>query len=397
MSDTLDYEGYYKALGVPPNASADAVKRAFRKLARDLHPDSNPGKDTTAQFQKISLAYEILKDPKKRADYNAEGARRMRAAQEAKANAHAYSQSTSQTRPQTQTHPPHVAPKQGRTPSRHYAELRMCASCGCLSAQPRITSFMAVRGMVTVCKVIRKGGVYCPRCAIRIGMRNNFLNWLVGWWAFPMGPPRTLEATLINIVGGEKPAAENVNMLYRQALGFHYSGHSKIALGIVEDALRMAPNLTMRDDLLALRRHLGEGKPGARLRNEWQLRKNPIFWGQVVPMSLAVIFVLQILFAHVNVGLLDYSNISNPIQSQWTKLFGSEVDAPVETTLHQVIVDTLPVYTAPNTSSGRLGLLIGGMDIPVLPEVAIGGWAAVQLPSGAVGYVAKSGLRELFE
>ena len=77
MSDTLDFEGYYKALGIPPTASADEVKRAFRERARDLHPDRNRTRDTTAEFQKLSAAYEVLKDPKKRADYNAEGARRL--------------------------------------------------------------------------------------------------------------------------------------------------------------------------------------------------------------------------------------------------------------------------------------------------------------------------------
>ena len=392
MSDTLDYEGHYKALGIPPTASADEVKRAFRNLARDLHPDRNPGKDTTAAFQRISSAYEVLKDTKKRADYNAEGARRMRDAQA--------SPGQSSTAPQTSTA---RSSSSARTTaqsgfSRHQAELRMCASCGCLSAQPRITYFMAVRGLISVAKTIRKGGVYCPRCAMRTGLTTNLVNWLIGWWALPMGPPRTIEATFTNLAGGYKPMADNVILLYRQALGFHFAGHSKIALGIVEDALRMSPSLDMRDKLLTLRQHIGAGRPGPRLRNEWQLAGNPIFWAQLIPVVVVFVLMLQLVLSFVRVEFIDFSNITRPITSQFDQLLDPKTqDAANDTIPFRVVVDRLPVYAAPNTSAERLGQLLIGAEVPVLPEDAIGGWEAVRLPDGTVGYTAKSGLQPIVE
>ena len=64
------YRDYFKVLGVDRSADADAVKRAFRKLARQYHPDVNPGdQGAEAKFKEISEAYEVLSDPDKRRRY----------------------------------------------------------------------------------------------------------------------------------------------------------------------------------------------------------------------------------------------------------------------------------------------------------------------------------------
>jgi molecular chaperone DnaJ len=62
---------YYAALGVAKDADAAAIKKAYRKLARDLHPDKNPGNaEAEAKFKEVSEAYDVLSDPKKRAEYD---------------------------------------------------------------------------------------------------------------------------------------------------------------------------------------------------------------------------------------------------------------------------------------------------------------------------------------
>ena len=65
---------YYKTLGIPKTASADDIKKAYRKLARKLHPDINPNdKDAQTKFQKLNEANEVLSNPEKRKKYDKHG------------------------------------------------------------------------------------------------------------------------------------------------------------------------------------------------------------------------------------------------------------------------------------------------------------------------------------
>ena len=62
---------YYKALGVAKDASAADIKKAYRKLARELHPDKNPGDATAeARFKEVSEAYDVLSDSSRRREYD---------------------------------------------------------------------------------------------------------------------------------------------------------------------------------------------------------------------------------------------------------------------------------------------------------------------------------------
>ena len=70
----MEYKDYYKVLGVSKSASAEDIKKAFRKLARRYHPDVNPGdKKSEEKFKEINEAYEVLSDVAKRRKYDTLG------------------------------------------------------------------------------------------------------------------------------------------------------------------------------------------------------------------------------------------------------------------------------------------------------------------------------------
>lgn len=66
----MEFKDYYAVMGVPRDATADQVKQAYRKLARKYHPDVSKEADAEVRFKELGEAYEVLRDPQKRAAYD---------------------------------------------------------------------------------------------------------------------------------------------------------------------------------------------------------------------------------------------------------------------------------------------------------------------------------------
>lgn len=71
----MEYQDYYKILGVPRTASEKEIKAAYRKLAREFHPDINKSKEAEEKFKRVNEAHEVLSNPENRKKYDEFGAR----------------------------------------------------------------------------------------------------------------------------------------------------------------------------------------------------------------------------------------------------------------------------------------------------------------------------------
>jgi curved DNA-binding protein len=70
----MEFKDYYRTMGVTRDATQDEIKRSYRKLSRKYHPDVSKEPDAEAHFKEVGEAYEVLKDPEKRAAYDQLGA-----------------------------------------------------------------------------------------------------------------------------------------------------------------------------------------------------------------------------------------------------------------------------------------------------------------------------------
>jgi len=66
----MQFKDYYEILGIKEDADLKEIKKAYRKLALKLHPDVNPEENANENFRQLAEAYEVLKDPKRRAEYD---------------------------------------------------------------------------------------------------------------------------------------------------------------------------------------------------------------------------------------------------------------------------------------------------------------------------------------
>lgn len=258
----LDPKGYYLILGVSPEATSAEIARAYKNRARDLHPDRNRDRDTTADFQALQEAYSVLGTPDRRAPYD---------------TCAFYTTGTT-----------------GLDSTKRMAEPVRCSKCATISPSARYVLFWAVSSYLFGCTRTARQGIFCPDCSQRTAILATLQTWLLGWWSFK-GFFLSIHAIFHNLFGGTKPVDSNFTITYNQSLYFIQSGRPDVGRTIASDALRYADRNTSNEnhssflsaiqDLIALLD--GANIHGTPIKKSWSWRSHG-FLTQVLLCILAL-------------------------------------------------------------------------------------------------------------
>jgi hypothetical protein len=249
---------HYTVLGVDRDASERAIQAAYRKLARQWHPDLNGDSDAAGRFAAVSQAYAIIGNRERRETYN----RSMR-------SSGAEAQQPVLTQP-----------------------IR-CTECGDVTAQPRILMFRSTIGVLIWNRVQRVEGVYCARCARHTGMSASFVTAIGGWWAVPVGPVIAAWCIMANAMGGSRRPKADRRFALVNAQAFLERSNHELAYVLAREAL-VGPYGVNGSDAVKAQSIIDRAKPTSAnrqsltLKNPWRLNAGYIAVHTVLLLAVPV-------------------------------------------------------------------------------------------------------------
>jgi curved DNA-binding protein CbpA len=274
-----DPKGFYARLGVEPTANAEDIRVAFRRIAKELHPDKNTGARATSRFQAINEAYQTLNNSERRTAYDAQNTHQFTAEKE--------------------------------TPQTTKLDPVCCSRCNKVTAQPRSTVFRYVVSFVVGTARHPIQGIFCSSCARKAAIKASLISAFAGWWAFPFGPIYTLADIARNAIGGERSTEAEESLLWYNAMAFYSQGRVPIAVALAQQ-LRSAKDKKIANDAVQFIDHLdaaGVAHNSGPLKNPWSPKLFDLFAHAACAGALPFLII-----AAANSQYEPRSNTYRPIQ-----------------------------------------------------------------------------------
>ncbi len=217
---------YYTILEVDSKVLQGSIEAAYYRLARRYHPDLNHNQDAKSKMQEINEAYQVLRDPQKRGEYDLHLSRLTNTedSQHATCDSSTPQSHSSPGHGQTTKPPPKTTREQpnsflGATGSRPTSRPTKCEQCGRSDASLRYTTFPYVISIILVSLRRGKSGLYCSKCRKKKMNVAKLVSFFFGWWGIPFGIFYTLGALL---APGDGMVDAKLNADYLKWLGGHF-------------------------------------------------------------------------------------------------------------------------------------------------------------------------------
>lgn len=311
-----DPKGYYGALGISPSASVSEIGAAFRRLAKECHPDRNPDPSSSQRFQATHEAYETLRDAKRRAQYDGS--------------------SFEPKREQQQTRPPRPI---------------VCSKCGRVTAQPRYVIHHYVISVLFYTFRQPVQGIFCAACGKRTAIKASAISAAAGWWGIPYGPIDTVRYIVQNARGGDQPPGMRDKLLWTNALAFLGTGDLALSYALARE-LRASNIDDIADGATALVEVLKsrgvKDVPG--LKDQWKLSMESRLVHYSLLLAVPTVLVAYSQFGPGISGAKSWSTMNSPPMSTQDSSSGPQVVASTTNTANM----SAPPTCATPPSNGQV-------------------------------------------
>lgn len=201
-----DPRGYYRILGVAPTAPLDEITRAFRRLAKEWHPDKNKSATAAATFKQINEAYAVLRNSVRRTEYDALAI--------------------------------DIEIPKGLRPEISRIDAIRCSVCKRVTAQPRYLVFWNVASLLVASTRSPTQGIFCASCAGKVGLRCTFVTSAFGWWSV-VGVFWTPVYGFRNVIGGQRPDGLESNLLWHNAVAFLTQEETSLSAALAQRVIQL--------------------------------------------------------------------------------------------------------------------------------------------------------------
>lgn len=270
----MDPLGYYAELGLDSTASADEIRRAFRRLAKEHHPDASGQPSSTEKFQRIVAAHAVLSNKKSRADYDASSNRSAANPFSPFGEYHArYTYDFGSWPPsgfKTGGKYDGTASSSSRDGQPTYEPVR-CSQCHKEVAQPRYLIFRSVVSLIIV-TITPTEGIFCSNCAAKVSLRNTLISSIFGWWGIPWGPLQTIKEVFHNASGGRRRRDLDERLQFQNTFAFAARGNKTLAASIALNLKNAKDQFIAAKAQELLEKFRADGGTPARLKSVWKPR-----------------------------------------------------------------------------------------------------------------------------